>query len=73
METHSSSEEVDASPTRSASTRANLLIRSMEITIPRTRRREPTDEEFELIDLRYERAQALLKLESLFAEGLFNC
>jgi hypothetical protein len=45
----------------------------MEITIPRTRRREPTDEEFELIDLRYERAQALLKLESLFAEGLFNC
>jgi len=45
----------------------------MEISGPPTRRRELTLEEFELIDLRFERAQALLKLESLFAEGLFNC
>lgn len=73
METHSSSEVVDTSPARSASTQAQLLIRSMEISGPPTRRRELTLEEFELIDLRFERAQALLKLESLFAEGLFNC
>lgn len=32
-----------------------------------------TDEEFELIEMRYEQALALLNLEDLFAEGELDC
>jgi hypothetical protein len=40
----------------------------MEISAP-TKRREITDEELELIEMRYQQAQALMKLEHLFSEG----
>jgi len=32
-----------------------------------------TDEELELIDMRYQRALALMNLETLFAEGQLDC
>jgi outer membrane protein TolC len=52
---------------------ARLKIHSMEISTVMTERREVTDEELELIEMRYQQALALLNLEPLFAEGLFNC
>jgi hypothetical protein len=45
----------------------------MEISAVMTERRETTDEELELIEMRYQQALALLNLESLFADGLLNC
>jgi hypothetical protein len=45
----------------------------MEISTVTTERREVTDEELELIEMRYQRALAIQNLEALFAEGLFNC
>ncbi len=32
-----------------------------------------TDEELELIDLRYQQSVALMDLEDLFADGCFDC
>ena len=45
----------------------------MEISTVTTERREVTDEELELIEMRYQRALAIQNLEALFAEGLLNC
>ena len=73
METPSPSNETRALPARSASTQAPLKIRSMEISTVMTTRREITDEELELIELRYRQALALAKLEDLFTEGQLNC
>jgi len=36
-------------------------------------RRETTEEELELIELRYRQALALMNLEALFAEGQLDC
>jgi hypothetical protein len=36
-------------------------------------RRGVTDEEFELIEMRYQQALALMNLEDLFAEGQLDC
>jgi hypothetical protein len=36
-------------------------------------RRGATDEEFELIEMRYQQALALMNLEDLFAEGQLDC
>jgi hypothetical protein len=51
---------------------ARLEIHSMEISTV-MERREVTDEELELIEMRYQQALAIQNLEALFAEGLLNC
>jgi outer membrane protein TolC len=66
-------QEAHALPTRSVPMQARLKIHSMEISTVMTERREVTDEELELIEMRYQQALALLNLEPLFAEGLINC
>jgi hypothetical protein len=38
-----------------------------------TQRREITDEELELIEMRYRQALALKNVEELFAEGQLGC
>jgi hypothetical protein len=50
----------------------------MEISTVMTERvmregREVTDEELELIEMRYQQALAIQNLEPLFAEGLLDC
>ena len=62
-----------ALPARCVSTPARPEIKALEISTVMTERREVTDEELELIEMRYQQALALLNLEPLFAEGLFNC
>ena len=37
-----------------------------------TKHRQITDEELELIEMRYQQALSLLNLETLFAEGLLD-
>jgi len=54
---------------RSAATRVRVEIKTME----KTTRREVSAEEFELIEMRYQQALAVLLLEELFAEGQLNC
>jgi hypothetical protein len=56
----------------SVSSHARLEIRTMEISTM-TKPREPTDDELELIEMRYQQALALNNLVSLFAEGLLDC
>jgi hypothetical protein len=73
METLPFYQEPPASSARSVSTRARLEIKSMEISTVMTKCRETTDEELELIEMRYQQALALVNLEALFAEGLLNC
>ena len=73
METLPPYQEVHALPTRSVPTQARLEIHSMEISTVITERREVSDEELELIEMRYQQALAIRNLEALFAEGLFNC
>jgi hypothetical protein len=45
----------------------------MEISTVSTTRGDATDEELELIAIRYQQALALANLEDLFAEGQFGC
>jgi hypothetical protein len=73
METPSPYNEARDLPGRSASTQAPLEIKSMEISTVITTRREITDEELELIEMRYRQALAVTKLEDLFTEGQLNC
>ena len=72
METLPSYKEAPASSARSVSTQARLEIKSMEISTVMTKRRETTEDELELIEMRYQQALSLLNLESLFAEGLLD-
>ena len=69
MEIQPHHHEARTSSARSAATRARLEIKAME----KTRRHEISAEEFELIEMRYQQALAVLQLEELFAEGLLNC
>ena len=64
-----------ATPTAApaVSTQAHLEITTMEMSNVMTKRGESTDEEWELIDMRYQQALALMNLEDLFAEGQLNC
>jgi predicted RNA-binding protein with PIN domain len=64
--------EAHAFTARYLSTQARLEVKSMEITTVMTRRRETSDEELELIEMRCQQALALMSLEDLFAEGLLN-
>jgi hypothetical protein len=52
---------------------APLEITSMAFSTVLTKRCETTDEESELIEMRYQQALALVNLEDVFAEGLLNC
>ena len=69
METLPLSQEARAS---SASTQARLEIKSVEISAVMTTRRDDTEEELELIEMRYRHALTLTKLEDVFAEGHFD-
>ena len=60
-------------PARSASAQTRLEIKALEISTVMTKRRETTDDELELIEMRYQQALALMNLEDLFAEGQLNC
>jgi hypothetical protein len=73
METLPLHREARALPARSVSTQARLEIKSMDISTAMTKRRETTDEELELIEIRYQQALALMNLEKLFADGQLNC
>ena len=68
METLPSYDEARAFPPRSV-TQARLEIKALEMT----KRREASAEEWELIEMRYQQALALIHLEELFAEGQLNC
>src|ERR1700675_1032124 len=69
METPPLHTEASASPARSQSTQARLEFKSVDISTRLTTRRETTDEELELIEMRYQQALALMNLECLFADG----
>jgi hypothetical protein len=56
----------------SVSSHTRLEIRTMEISTI-TKPCEPTDDELELIEMRYQQALALNRLVILFAEGLLDC
>ena len=58
---------------RSQSTQVRLEIKSMEIARVLTKHREISDEELEIIEMRYRRALAITNLEDLFAQGLLDC
>jgi hypothetical protein len=47
-------------------------LQSREISALLTEQLEITDEEFEIIEMRYQQALARMNLESLFAEGLLS-
>jgi hypothetical protein len=52
--------------------RDRLEIKSMEISTRTARRHEATDDELELIEMRFRQAMAFLDLEPLFAGGLLD-
>jgi hypothetical protein len=64
--------EARALPVRSASAQTRLEIKALKISTVMTKRRETTDDELELIEMRYQQALALMNLEDLFAEGQLN-
>ncbi len=53
----------------SAQGRRELQPQEISTLLKLTRRREVTDEEVELIEMRHQQALALMNLEELFAEG----
>jgi hypothetical protein len=57
----------------SESRHVRLEIKSMEIVPLLTKCREISDDELELIEMRYRRALAIASLEDLFAQGLLDC
>jgi hypothetical protein len=57
----------------SVSTQPRLEIRTVEIFTAMTKRRETSDDELELIEMRYRQALALENLLDLFAEGQLDC
>ncbi len=71
METLPSSPEALASSAWSGSTQGYRELQPREISslLTSTKRRGGTDEEVELIEMRYQQALALMNLEDLFAEG----
>jgi hypothetical protein len=73
MDTRRTYIERRASRAPSTSTQARLEIISMEISTVMTQRRETTDEELELIEMRYRQALALKNVEELCAEGPLDC
>jgi hypothetical protein len=72
METPSPYNDTRSLAARSHSTQVRLEIKSMEIARVLTKRREISDEELEIIEMRYRRALAIASLEDLFAQGLLD-
>jgi hypothetical protein len=71
METPASHDDMRALSARSPATQVRLEIKSMEIVL--TGRHEISDDEMELIEMRYRRALAIASLEELCAQGLLDC
>jgi hypothetical protein len=71
METASRHHETRSSPARSQSMQVRLEIKSIEIA-PVTERLQISDDELELIEIRYRRALAIKNLEDLFAQGMLD-
>jgi hypothetical protein len=69
MEMQPHHHEARTSSARSAAAQVRVEVKAME----RTKRREISAEEFELIEMRYQQALAVWQLEELFAEGQLNC
>jgi hypothetical protein len=61
--------EARPSSARSAGVEVRVEVKAVEVC----KRREISVEEFELIEMRYQQALAVLQLEELFAEGRLNC
>jgi hypothetical protein len=62
-----------ALPAPSLSAPSRLQIIFLEVSTMTKKRREATDEDLELIEMRYRQALALMNLEELFAEGQLDC
>ena len=73
METPTLHDQIRPLAARSQSTQVRLEIKSMEIVFVLTGRHEISDEELELIEMRYRRALAIRNLEDLFAQGQLDC
>ena len=75
METLPLYTEARALPTWSVSAQARRELQPQEIStlLTLTEPRETTDEEIELVEMRYQQALALMNLEELFAEGQLDC
>ncbi len=75
METLPLTTEAGALPAWFASTQERPELQADEIStlLTLTELRETTDEEFELIEMRYQQALALMNLQELFAEGQLDC
>ena len=52
--------------------KAHLELRPQQIFDLLAKRRDTTDEELELIEMRYQQALALMNLQALFAEGYLD-
>jgi hypothetical protein len=75
METSRLDTEARAWPAWSPPTQEHRQLQPQEIStlLTLTERRGVTDEEIELIEMRYQQALALRNLEDLFAEGQLDC
>ena len=72
METLPLSQQARPSSAPLASSQARLEIKSVGVSAVITTRRDGSDEELELIEMRYRQALTLSKLEDVFAEGHFD-
>jgi len=75
METLPLYTEARALPAWSVSAQGRRELQPQEIAtlLTLTKRRGVSDEEIELIEMRYQQALALKNLEELFAEGQLDC
>ncbi len=75
METLASHTEARTLPVLSASSQGHRELKPEEVSsfLTLTQHRGVTDEEIELIEMRYRQALALMSLENLFADGQLNC
>jgi hypothetical protein len=69
MKAFPSSKDSGNSLTGLAAAEARLELQPQQIFDLLAERRDPTDEELELIEMRYHQALALMSLQALFAEG----
>jgi hypothetical protein len=72
METQPLHTEDFALPSRPVSASEHAELQPHEIAILLTVRHKVTDDEIEVIEMRYQQALALNNLEDLFAEGQFD-
>ena len=68
-----SSKDSGTFPAGSAAPKARLELQPQQIFNLLAERRETTDEELELIEMRYQQMLAIENLEDLFAEGQLDC